>query len=59
MIISGRVALLLRFDAREQRDGFAELVAFRERAPCYGCEGGFALPVELGAYGIRFAGDDR
>ena len=59
MIISGRVTLLLRFDAREQRDGFAELVALRESAPVGGCEGGFALPVELGAYGIRFPGDDR
>jgi hypothetical protein len=59
MIISGRVALLLRLDAREQRDWLAELVALRERAPCCGGEGGFALPVELGAYGIRFAWDDR
>lgn len=59
MIISGRVALLLRFDAREQRDGFAELVALWERTPLGGCEGGFDLPVELGAYGIRFPGDDR
>ena len=59
MIISGRVALLLRFDAREQRDGFAELVTLWERTPLGSCEGGFALPVELGAYGIRFAGDDR
>ena len=59
MIISGRVALLLRLDAREQRDWFAELVALRERAPLGGCEEGVALPVELGAYGISFAGDDR
>lgn len=59
MIIFGIVALLLRLDAWKQRDGFAELVALRERAPLGGCEGGFALPVELGAYGIRFAGDDR
>ena len=59
MIISGRVALLLRFDAREQRDGFAELVALWECAPCDGGEVSVALPVELGAYGVRFAGDDR
>ena len=59
MIISGRVALLLRLDARKERDWLAELVALWERTPLGGCEGGFDLPVELGAYGVRFVGYDR
>ena len=60
MIISGGAALLLLWlDAREQRDGFAELMVVREHAPLGGGEGSVAWPVELGAYGICFAGDDR
>lgn len=53
------ISLLLRLDAWEDRDGLTELVALLERSPLGGGEGSVTLPVELGAYGIRFAGDDR